>query len=55
MLKTMRGMVTTGDVVKRRLLRLSFALATVGAMLLLSSCAPDGNPAVGRGEDPAVS
>jgi len=46
-------MVTPGDVVNRRLPRVSFALMTLVAMLLLSSCAPDANPVVGRGEDPA--
>jgi hypothetical protein len=49
----MRVMVTQGDVVKRRLQRVSLALVTLAAMLLLSSCAPDANPAVGTGEDPA--
>lgn len=28
-------------------------VACLGAALLLSSCAPDANPAVGTGEDPA--
>jgi hypothetical protein len=46
-------MVTPGDVVNRRLLRVSLALMTLAAMLLLSSCAPDANPVVGTGEDPA--
>jgi predicted enzyme related to lactoylglutathione lyase len=42
-----------GDVVNRRLPRVSLALMTSTAMLLLSSCAPDTNPVVGAGEDPA--
>jgi hypothetical protein len=45
-------MVSPGDVVNRRLLHVSLALMTLAAMLL-SSCAPDANPAVGTGEDPA--
>ena len=42
-----------GDVVNRRIPRVSLALMTLTAMLLLSSCAPDANPVVGAGEDPA--
>ena len=46
-------MVTPGNVVNRRLLRVSLALTTLAAMLLLSSCAPDANPVVGTSDDPA--
>lgn len=46
-------MVTLGDVVNRRLLRVSLALMTLAGMLLLSSCAPDTNTVVGTGENPA--
>ena len=42
-----------GDVVNRRMPRVSLALMTLTAMLLLSSCAPDANPVVGR--TPVVS
>ena len=43
-----------GRIVGRRGLRFWLVLAAVvGATLLLSSCAPDANPVVGTGEDPA--
>jgi hypothetical protein len=42
-----------GDAVNRRLPRVSLAALMTLAAMLLSSCAPDANPVVGTGEDPA--
>ena len=46
-------MVPSSNVVNRRPQRVLLTLMTLATMLLLSSCAPDANPSVGTGEDPA--
>ena len=48
----MRVMVASSNVVNRRPQRVSLTIMALATMLL-SSCAPDANPAVGTGEDPA--